>query len=74
MHIDELCDLFGLKRSTIHWYRHLRVLSPPVGHGRWARYTDTHVRQLRLIRDQVHDRRVTLRDMAERLTPVPRSP
>lgn len=65
MHIDELCDLCGLSRWGIHYYRRLGAISPPRGVGRWATWSDTHVRQIRQIRETAVDGRVTIADMAE---------
>jgi hypothetical protein len=43
------------------------VLPPPVGGRRFAQYTQEHYRIIKAIRMLVHDQRVTLADLAERL-------
>lgn len=64
--VDELAAMFGLSRRTIRYYVTQRVLPPPKGgRGPSAYYTDEHVRVLRVVRKDVHDR-VTLADLAER--------
>lgn len=64
--VDELAAMFGLTRRTIRYYVARRVLPPPKGgRGANARYDDEHVRLLRVVRADVHDR-VTLADLAER--------
>lgn len=64
--VDELAAMFGLRRRTIRYYVERRVLPPPKGgRGPAAHYTDEHVRLLRAVRSDVHDR-VTLADLAER--------
>lgn len=67
--IHELAAMFNLPRRTIRYYVERGVLPRPAGtvgaNRRWAYYTDEHVRILRLVRREVHDR-VTLADLAER--------
>jgi DNA-binding transcriptional MerR regulator len=47
--IQELCDITGLPRRTIHFYTQQGLLPPPSGAGLGARYSDTHLTRLRLI-------------------------
>ncbi len=47
--IQDLCDLTGLPRRTIHFYLQQRLLPPPDGAGLGARYDDRHLLRLRLI-------------------------
>jgi DNA-binding transcriptional MerR regulator len=65
--IDSLCSEFGISRHTFYGYRKKGLLPPPIGGRRFATYTDDHYRILRAIRVVVHDGRVTLADLAERL-------
>lgn len=65
--MDQLCSEFGLSKHTIYNYISKGVLPPPKGGRRYAYYTDLHYRAIKAIRDTVHDGRVTLSDMAERL-------
>lgn len=65
--IDQLTSEFGISRHTIYGWRKKGVLPPPVGGRRFALYTDEHIRIIRAIRRLVHDDRVTLSDLAERL-------
>lgn len=65
--IHDLTSMFGLSRRAIYYYIERGVLPRPQGRrrGPGAYYTDEHVRILRLVRREVHDR-VTLADLAER--------
>lgn len=65
--IDQLTSEFNISRHTIYGYRKAGVLPPPVGGRRYAHYTDQHIRIIRAIRKCVHDDRITLADLAERL-------
>jgi DNA-binding transcriptional MerR regulator len=65
--IDELTSEFGISRHTIYGWRKKGVLPPPVGGRRFAQYTQEHYRIIKAIRMLVHDQRVTLADLAERL-------
>ena len=47
--IQELCDLTGLPRRTIHFYTQQGLLPPPTGAGMGARYSHIHLQRLRLI-------------------------
>lgn len=64
--VEELAAMFGIAPRTVRYYVTRKVLPPPQGgRGRLAFYTDEHVRLLRLVRRDIHDR-VTLADLAER--------
>lgn len=63
--IRDLCEQFGLSRHTIHNYIRIGVLPGARLHGRYSYYTDEHVRLLKRIRAEVHDR-ARLSDLAER--------
>ena len=63
--MQDLCELFNLSRHTIRKYIWLGVIPHAVGMGPHAHYTDEHVRLLRRIRNEVHDR-TQLADLAER--------
>lgn len=65
--IHDLTSMFGLSRRAIYYYIERGVLPRPQGRrrGPGAYYTDEHVRILRTVRKEVHDR-VTLADLAER--------
>ena len=65
--IDQLCSEFGISRHTVYGYRKAGILPPPKGGRRYAYWTDQHFRIIRAVRASVHDGRVTLADMAERL-------
>ena len=65
--IDQLTSEFNISRHTIYGWRKKGVLPPPIGGRRFAQYTDEHVRIIKAIRRLVHDDRVTLSDLAERL-------
>ena len=65
--IEQVCSEFNISKHTVYGYRKAGVLPPPVGGRRFARYTDEHLRIIRAIRAVVHDGRVTLADLAERL-------
>ena len=65
--IDQLTSEFGISRHTIYGWRKKGVLPPPIGGRRFALYTDEHIKIIRAIRRLVHDDRVTLSDLAERL-------
>jgi DNA-binding transcriptional MerR regulator len=65
--INQLCSEFNVSRHTIYGWRKKGVLPAPIGGRRFALYTDDHVRIIRAIRKIVHDDRVTLADLAERL-------
>lgn len=47
--IQELCDITGLPRRTIHFYTQQGLLPPPSGAGLGARYSDIHLARLNLI-------------------------
>lgn len=47
--IQELCDITGLPRRTVHFYTQQGLLPPPTGAGLGARYSNTHLTRLRLI-------------------------
>ncbi len=47
--IQDLCDLTGLPRRTIHFYTQQGLLPPPSSAGLGARYTGQHLKRLRLI-------------------------
>lgn len=47
--IQDLSDLSGIARRTIHFYTQQGLLPPPVGAGLGARYTEVHVLRLQLI-------------------------
>lgn len=47
--IQELCDLTGVPRRTIHFYTQQGLLPPPSGAGLGARYTSVHLKRLQLI-------------------------
>jgi DNA-binding transcriptional MerR regulator len=47
--IQDLCDLTGLPRRTIHFYTQQGLLPPPSSAGLGARYTSQHLKRLRLI-------------------------
>ena len=47
--IQDLCDLTGLPRRTIHFYSGQELLPPPVGAGPGAYYTAEHLNRLLLI-------------------------
>lgn len=63
--MQDLCEQFNLSRHTIKKYIWLGVLPKAQGKGPYAHYTDEHVRLLRRIRAEVHDR-PCLADLAER--------
>lgn len=65
--IDEVTSEFGISRWAVYNWRKKGVLPPPVGGRRFAQYTDEHLRIIRAIRREVHDSRVTLKDLAERI-------
>ena len=44
--IDDLCSLTGLTRRAIRFYIQKELLIPPIGLGRGAVYTRTHLEQL----------------------------
>lgn len=44
--IDDLCSLTGLTRRAIRFYIQKELLIPPIGMGRGAVYTRTHLEQL----------------------------
>lgn len=48
--LSEICDMTGFKPRQIADLRTKGALSPPQGHGRGARYSDSHVDALRVIR------------------------
>ncbi len=47
--IQELTDLTGLSRRTIHFYKGQGILAPPMGAGLGARYGEEHLLRLRLV-------------------------
>ena len=47
--IQQLCDLTGLPRRTIHFYSQQGILPPPSGAGPGAVYSAEHLLRLRLI-------------------------
>jgi DNA-binding transcriptional MerR regulator len=47
--IDDLCSLTGLTRRGIRFYIQNKLLMPPIGHSRGAKYTRTHLEELLLI-------------------------
>lgn len=47
--IQDLCDLTGLPRRTIHFYIQQGILPPPQGSGLGARYLPDHLLKLKLI-------------------------
>lgn len=65
--MEDLCSEFHLSKHTIYNYISKGVLPPPKGGRRYAYYDNTHMRVLRAVRSTIHDGRVTLSDMAERL-------
>lgn len=65
MHIDELCDYCNVTKWTIKKYRRFGVVDPPAGYGRWAEWSDKHVRQVRKAHTILADTRVTLADIGE---------
>lgn len=65
--IDEICSEFSISRHAVYRWRKMGLLPPPIGGRRFAQYTETHMRIIRAIRKVVHDDRVTLKDLAERL-------
>lgn len=68
---QELCSMFGISLWTLYSWRKKGILPPPTGGRRYAVYNDDHVRVIRAIRSIVHDQRVTISDLAERLHGVP---
>lgn len=64
---EQLCAEFNISRWTLYDWRKKGVLPPPLGGRRYALYTDDHYRIIRAIRKVVHDDRVTIGDLAERL-------
>jgi excisionase family DNA binding protein len=65
--IEEVCAEFGISRHTVYNWVKKGVLPHPEGGRRYAYYTDQHMKIIRAIKTLVHDRRVTLADLAERL-------
>ena len=63
--MQDLCEQFSLSRHAVYKYIKIGALPRPKGHGITSYYTDEHVRLLRRIRDEVHDRS-RLTDLAER--------
>lgn len=63
--IHDLCEQFNVSRYTINNYIRIGVLPGAKLHGRYSYYTDEHVRLLKRIRAEVHDR-TRLADLAER--------
>jgi DNA-binding transcriptional MerR regulator len=47
--IQELSELSGLPRRTIHFYVQQEIIPPPEGAGLGAYYTDNHLLRLRLV-------------------------
>jgi DNA-binding transcriptional MerR regulator len=47
--IQELSDLTGLPRRTIHFYVQQEIIPPPAGAGLGAYYTDNHLLRLKLV-------------------------
>jgi DNA-binding transcriptional MerR regulator len=47
--IDDLCSLTGLTRRGIRFYIQKELLMPPIGLGRGAKYTRSHLEELLLI-------------------------
>jgi DNA-binding transcriptional MerR regulator len=66
MTMEELCSHFGIRPTTVYYYRKIGAISPPEGpRGNKRPWTEMHVHQIRTIRDVAHDQRVTLADIAE---------
>ena len=64
MLLTELSRISGCPASTIHYYRRLRLLQPPVvGVG----YGELHLGRLRRIDELKSDRGLTLRQIADEL-------
>ena len=69
--IKQLERLTGLSRRTIHYYTAERLLPPPEGHARTARYSREHVLRLQLVqilRDTTQLRLDGIREMLAPLT------
>jgi DNA-binding transcriptional MerR regulator len=66
-----ICSEFNISRWTLYSWRKKGVLPPPLGGRRYATYSEDHVRIIRAIKEIVHDQRVTIADLAERLHGVP---
>jgi DNA-binding transcriptional MerR regulator len=64
---QELCSEFNISLWTFYSWRKKGVLPPPLGGRRYAYYTSDHRRIIQAIRTVVHDNRVTIGDLAERL-------
>jgi DNA-binding transcriptional MerR regulator len=47
--IQELCDLSGLTRRTVHFYIQQEIIPPPIGSGLGAHYQKSHLVRLQLI-------------------------
>jgi DNA-binding transcriptional MerR regulator len=47
--IQELSELSGLSRRTIHFYVQQEIIPPPQGAGLGAYYTDNHLLRLKLV-------------------------
>lgn len=47
--IQELSELTGLPRRTIHFYVQQEIIPPPEGAGLGAYYTDNHLLRLKLV-------------------------
>ncbi|MBE0410400.1 MAG: MerR family transcriptional regulator, partial [Anaerolineales bacterium] len=47
--IQELSELTGLPRRTIHFYVQQEIIPPPEGAGLGAYYTDDHLLRLKLV-------------------------
>lgn len=47
--IQELCNLTGLSRRTVHFYIQQEIIPPPAGSGLGARYRRNHLIRLQLI-------------------------
>ncbi len=49
--LSDVCDMTGFTPRQIADLRNKGALSPPLGHGRGARYSDSHIDALRAIRN-----------------------
>lgn len=59
----------GISRRTLRWWIAQGLVPRPLGWGRSAHYTDSHIRSIERVKRDLWDSRVTIADLRDRYNP-----
>lgn len=69
--MEDLISLTGATRRQIYSWMGKGIVPRPIGkRGKYVSYGPEHLRRIRVVLDEVYDRRVTLADLTERFNPT----